>query len=289
VELYPAIDLLGGRVVRLHQGDYDRATDYGGDPAGVAASFVAQGAPWVHVVDLDAARTGDPVNRAAVEAVVAAAAGGARVQVGGGVRDEAAAELLLEAGAARVVLGTAAVVDPPLVGRLAARHPLGVAVGLDARDGDVAVRGWTAGSGASVLDLVARVADDGVAAFVVTDIGRDGTLAGPDVRGLGAVVAATGVPVIASAVGGIPDQIRHEKEGLLVPAGDPAALGDALLEVLQDPAHARRLGEAGRQRADSEFSHATMVRRIEAVYHAALGRPPLPDATREESELRTTP
>jgi len=100
---------------------------------------------------------------------------------------------------------------------------------------------------------------------------------------------AAGVPVIASAVGGIPDQIRHEKEGLLVPAGDPAALGDALLELLQDPAHARRLGEAGRQRADSEFSHATMVRRIEAVYHAALGRPATPEATRREPGLQTTP
>jgi glycosyltransferase involved in cell wall biosynthesis len=101
---------------------------------------------------------------------------------------------------------------------------------------------------------------------------------------------AAGIPVVASAVGGIPDQIRHDKEGLLVPAGDPAALGDALLELLQDPARARSLGEAGRLRADSEVSHATMVRRIEAVYRAALGRPPLvPDATREEPELRTTP
>jgi glycosyltransferase involved in cell wall biosynthesis len=100
---------------------------------------------------------------------------------------------------------------------------------------------------------------------------------------------AAGIPVVASAVGGIPDQIRHNKEGLLVPAGDPAALADALLELLQDPDRARSLGEAALRRADSEFNHATMVRRIEAVYHAALGRPPLPDATREESELRTTP
>jgi phosphoribosylformimino-5-aminoimidazole carboxamide ribonucleotide (ProFAR) isomerase len=147
------------------------------------------------------------VNSGAVEAVVAAA-GGARVQVGGGVRDEAGAEALLDAGAARVVLGTAAVADPPLVARLAARHPDGVAVGLDARDGEVAVRGWTAGSGASVLDVVARFAGDGVAAFVVTDIGRDGTLRGPDVRGLGAVLAATGVPVVASGGVGSLDDLR---------------------------------------------------------------------------------
>ncbi len=207
MDLYPAIDLLGGRVVQLRQGDYDRATDYGGDPAGVATSFVEQGARWVHVVDLDAARTGEPVNRGAVEAIVAAA-GGARVEASGGVRDEAAAEALLDAGVARVVLGTAAVADPSLVGRLAARHPGGVAVGLDARDGDVAVRGWTEGSGTTVLDLVARFAGDGVGAFVVTDIGRDGTLAGPDVRGLAAVLAATDVPVVASGGVGALDDLR---------------------------------------------------------------------------------
>jgi len=197
VELYPAIDLLAGRVVQLRQGVYGQATDYGDDPAAVAASFVAQGAHWIHVVDLDAARTGEPRNRGAVKAIVGAAAG-AQVEVGGGVRDASDAEALLGAGVARVVLGTAAVADPPLVGRLAERHPGAVAVGLDARDGEVAVRGWTVGSGASVLDLVARFAGDGVGAFVVTDIGRDGTLTGPDVRGVAAVLAATDVPVVAS-------------------------------------------------------------------------------------------
>lgn len=207
MEVYPAIDLLGGRVVQLRRGDYDRATDYGGEPAAVAAAFAEQGARWIHVVDLDAARTGEPVNRAAVEAVVAAA-GDARVEASGGVRDEAAAQALLDAGATRVVLGTAAVAEPALVGRLAARHPGGVAVGLDARDGEVAVRGWTAGSGVSVLELVDRFAGDGVAAFVVTDIGRDGTLAGPDVRGLATVLAATDVPVVASGGVGSLDDLR---------------------------------------------------------------------------------
>ena len=207
MDLYPAIDLLGGRVVQLRQGDYDRATDYGGDPAAVAATFVEQGARWIHVVDLDAARTGQPRNRGAVEAIVRAAPA-ARVEVGGGVRDASDAEALLVAGVARVVLGTAAVADPPLVGRLAARHAGGVAVGLDARDGEVAVRGWTAGSGASVLDLVARFAGDGVGAFVVTDIGRDGTLSGPDIRGLVSVLAATDVPVVASGGVGSLDDLR---------------------------------------------------------------------------------
>ena len=207
MDLYPAIDLLGARVVQLRQGDYDRATDYGGDPAAVAATFVEQGARWIHVVDLDAARTGQPRNRGAVEAIVRAAPA-ARVEVGGGVRDASDAEALLGAGVARVVLGTAAVADPPLVGRLAARHAGGVAVGLDARDGEVAVRGWTAGSGASVLDLVARFAGDGVGAFVVTDIGRDGTLSGPDIRGLVSVLAATDVPVVASGGVGSLDDMR---------------------------------------------------------------------------------
>jgi phosphoribosylformimino-5-aminoimidazole carboxamide ribotide isomerase len=207
VDLYPAIDLLGGRVVQLRQGDYDRATDYGGDPAAVAESFVEQGARWVHVVDLDAARSGEPGNRGAVEAIVTAATG-ARVEVGGGVCDEADAEALLGAGAARVVLGTAAVADPPLVGRLAARYPGGVAVGLDARDGEVAVRGWTAGSGISVLDLVHRFAGDGVGAFVVTDISRDGTLGGPDMRGVASVLEATDVPVVASGGVGSLDDLR---------------------------------------------------------------------------------
>jgi phosphoribosylformimino-5-aminoimidazole carboxamide ribotide isomerase len=205
--LYPSIDLRGGHVVRLRQGDYAAETIYGDDPVAVATDFCTQGARWIHVVDLDGARTGEPVNRAAVEAVVAAA-GGARVEASGGVRDEAAARALLDAGAARVVLGTAAVADPPLVGRLAARHPGGVAVGLDARDGEVAVRGWTAGSGVSVLELVERFAGDGVGAFVVTDIGRDGTLAGPDVRGLATVLAATEVPVVASGGVGSLDDLR---------------------------------------------------------------------------------
>jgi phosphoribosylformimino-5-aminoimidazole carboxamide ribotide isomerase len=207
VDLYPAIDLLGGRVVRLHQGDYDAVTDYGDDPAAVAASFAEQGARWIHVVDLDAARTGEPVNRSAIEAVVAAS-GDDRVEASGGVRDEATADALLAAGAARVVLGTAAVSDPPLVGRLAARHPGGIAVGLDGRGGEVAVRGWTAGSGETVLDLVARFEGDGVGAFVVTDISRDGTLGGPDLRGLAAVLGATDVPVVASGGVGSLDDLR---------------------------------------------------------------------------------
>lgn len=202
MDLYPAIDLRGGRCVRLYQGDYDRETVYGDDPVAVARGFADAGSPWIHVVDLDAARSGEPRNRPAVAAIAGAVA--VPVQTGGGVRDEAAAEALVEAGVARVVLGTVATEDPALVRRLAARLP--VAVGLDARGRDVAVRGWEQGSGLDLLDLARTYTDAGVAALIVTEIGRDGTLAGPDLEGLAAVLAATPVPVIASGgVGSLAD------------------------------------------------------------------------------------
>ena len=204
MDLYPAIDLRGGRCVRLYQGDYGRETVYGDDPVAQARGFADAGSPWIHVVDLDAARTGEPVNRPHVAA--SAAAVDVPVQTGGGVRDEAAADALLEAGVARVVLGTAALEDPDLVRRLAGRAP--VAVGLDARGRDVAVRGWEQGSGRDVLDVARAFEDAGVAALVVTEIGRDGTLGGPDLEGLAAVLDAVGTEVIASGGVGTLDDLR---------------------------------------------------------------------------------
>ena len=204
IDLYPAIDLLGGRCVRLYQGDYDRETVYGDDPVAQARAFEAEGAPWIHVVDLDAARTGEPVNRAVVAAIAAGVS--VPVQSGGGVRDEDAAEALVAAGVARVVVGTAALEDPQFVRRLAARHP--VAVGLDARGRDVAVRGWLEGSGSDLLDLASAFEDAGVAALVVTEISRDGTLVGPDVDGLAQVLASTSIPVIASGGVGTLDDLH---------------------------------------------------------------------------------
>lgn len=196
-ELYPAIDLLGGRCVRLYQGDYDQATTYGDDPAAQAALFCDAGASWVHVVDLDAARSGSPANRNAVAAIAAVAAeAGVSVQVGGGVRSVESAEALFDLGVTRVVLGTAATETPELVDDLASRHR--VAVGLDARAGEVAVRGWLRSSGHTVADLARRFATVGVDALVVTDIGRDGTLEGPDVDGLAALLNEVTVPVLAS-------------------------------------------------------------------------------------------
>jgi phosphoribosylformimino-5-aminoimidazole carboxamide ribotide isomerase len=204
MELYPAIDLRAGRVVRLYQGDYDRETVYREDPVEQAKAFAAAGAPWIHVVDLDAARTGRPANRSVIAAIASTVP--VPLQVGGGVRDEASADLLFEAGVARVVLGTAALEQPALVERLARRAP--VAVGLDARGRSVAVRGWERDSGHDVADVLRRFAHVGVAAVVVTEIGRDGTLEGPDLEGLAEVLGATDVDVIASGGVGSLDDLR---------------------------------------------------------------------------------
>jgi phosphoribosylformimino-5-aminoimidazole carboxamide ribotide isomerase len=204
MELYPAIDLRHGRCVRLVEGDFAAETVYDENPLAVATAFATAGAQWIHVVDLDAARTGEPVNRPVIAGIAAAAAQwGVQVQAGGGVRDLDAAGALLAAGVARVVVGTAAVEDPDLVGEMTARWPGRVAVGLDHRGGEVRVRGWTAAGGRQVADLVPAAVAAGAAAVIVTDISRDGRLAGPDVGGLGQLVAATGAPIIAS--GGIRD------------------------------------------------------------------------------------
>jgi phosphoribosylformimino-5-aminoimidazole carboxamide ribotide isomerase len=202
--LYPAIDLRGGRVVRLYQGDFDKETAYGLDPVAVAEGYAAAGATWIHVVDLDAARTGTPENRGVIAAIVKAAGDDVHVQASGGVRDQASAEELLACGVDRIVLGTAAVELPELVSELASHHQ--VAVGIDTRGRDVAVRGWTEGSGVDLFDLMARFAGTGVAAIIVTNISRDATLEGPDIDGLAAVLDATDIPVIASGgVGSLAD------------------------------------------------------------------------------------
>jgi phosphoribosylformimino-5-aminoimidazole carboxamide ribotide isomerase len=202
MDLYPAIDLLDGRAVRLYQGDYARETVYNDDPIAQAKEFAAAGARWIHVVDLDAARTGAPRNRDVIAAICDAV--DVPIQTGGGVRSEEAADALFDLGVTRVVLGTAALEDPELVRLLASRHP--VAVGLDARGREVAVRGWEEGSGQDLLDVARGFADAGVEALIVTEIGRDGTLEGPDLDGLGEVLEATELPVIASGgVGSLAD------------------------------------------------------------------------------------
>ena len=205
-ELYPAIDLRGGRAVRLLRGDYAAETVYSDDPVAVAHSFEAAGARWIHVVDLDAARSGEAGNLEYVAAIARSV--GCEVETGGGVRSVEAAERLIDAGVARVVIGTAAVERPELVTELAARYPGRVAVGLDARGRQVAVKGWTETTGADLVELAQRFEGEGVAALIVTEIGRDGTMAGPDLDQLGAVLEATSIDVVASGGVGILDDLR---------------------------------------------------------------------------------
>lgn len=200
--LYPAIDLLGGKCVRLYQGDYALAQIYGEDPVAQAQAFVAEGAQWIHMVDLDAAKSGEATNSESIARVCAAVE--VPVQVGGGVRSVEAALALKQLGVARVVIGTAAMQNPDIVPAVA-QH-IAVAVGLDARNGEVAIHGWTEGSGRQVLDVAEEFADAGVSALVVTDIAVDGTMEGADITGLSELMSRSALPIIAS--GGV-GSLKH--------------------------------------------------------------------------------
>ena len=213
MQLYPAIDLRGGRCVRLYQGSYDAETVYNDDPVEQAQRFVDAGASWLHVVDLDAARTGEQANLPMIGAIAAAV--DVSVQASGGVRSLEAAAALADAGAARVVIGTAAVENPELVAQVAARQS--VAVGLDARGRDVATHGWEQGGGGDLLELAAHFESSGAEAVVATEISRDGTLGGPDLDGIAAVLAATGLAVVASGGVGTLDDLAA-----LTAVGDPS-------------------------------------------------------------------
>lgn len=223
MNLYPAIDLLDGHVVRLRQGDYADSTVYGLDPVEVALSFKGEGATWVHIVDLNAARTGDPVNRSVIAGVVAALDGAVSVQVGGGVRSAADATQLRDAGVTRVVMGSAAIADPELVGIVG--EVLDVAVGIDHRGGIAATHGWTETSGTHVADLLGSFPT--AAAFVITDISRDGMLSGPDIDGLIFAVTRTSIPVVAS--GGV-GALEHLEQLTAVPGLEGVIVGKALYE-----------------------------------------------------------
>jgi phosphoribosylformimino-5-aminoimidazole carboxamide ribotide isomerase len=194
--LYPAIDLKQGQCVRLRQGDMAQATVFNNDPAAQAASFEADGFSWLHVVDLDGAFAGKPMNGAAVEGILARVT--FPVQLGGGIRDMATVEGWLSKGIARVIIGTAAVRDPAFVKAAAKAHPGRVAVGIDARDGMVAVEGWAETSALSAHELGKRFEDVGVTAIVYTDIARDGMLQGLNMEGTRALANALSIPVIAS-------------------------------------------------------------------------------------------
>ena len=195
MQIIPAIDIRDGRCVRLHQGRYDRETVFDDDPLAAAQRWVDAGATRLHVVDLDGARTGDPVNLPHVARIARL---GPPVQCGGGIRDAATAARLLDAGVDRVILGTAAVHDALLVETLCRDHGDAIVVSLDARDGLVATDGWTRTSRLRAVDLAAQLEGAGVSRFVYTDISRDGTMTGPNLNALRALIHATRAPVIAS-------------------------------------------------------------------------------------------
>lgn len=206
-ELVPAIDLLGGRCVRLAQGRFDRATVYDAEPARVAERFARAKAPRLHVVDLDGAREGAPRNREAVRAVLRAAAG-LPVQLGGGLRSLEAVEEWLGLGVERVILGTAALRAPALVKEAAARFPGRVGVGIDARDGRVAAEGWLETSEADAIEVARRFEDAGVAVLVHTDIARDGMLSGPNLEATARLAESVRIPVLASGGVGSLEDVR---------------------------------------------------------------------------------
>jgi phosphoribosylformimino-5-aminoimidazole carboxamide ribotide isomerase len=204
VIIFPAIDLKGGQVVRLAEGDMDRATVYGDDPAAQAKLFAEAGAEYLHVVDLDGSFAGSAQNREAVESIVAAFPG--RVQLGGGIRSQEDVEGWLGAGVSRIVMGSAALKDPEFVKDMARAHRQAIVVAVDAKDGMVATEGWAEVSDVPVVDLAHRFEDAGVAALLFTDIGRDGLLKGVNVEATVELARQVDIPVIASGgVAGIED------------------------------------------------------------------------------------
>jgi phosphoribosylformimino-5-aminoimidazole carboxamide ribotide isomerase len=225
VDLFPAIDIRNGRVVRLSQGEAARQTVYGDDPSAVAERFAEQGARWIHVVDLDRA-FGDGDNGAAVRAIVARVGGQVRVQVGGGFRTLERIQKGLELGAARLVVGTAAAADPAFVpAAIEAAGAERLAIGIDTRNGMVAVRGWAETSSLAAADLARRVVEQGLTTVIYTDIARDGMLAGPDVAGAAALQRVGAHVIVSGGVSGVAD-IRAVCEAGL--AG--AIVGRALYE-----------------------------------------------------------
>jgi phosphoribosylformimino-5-aminoimidazole carboxamide ribotide isomerase len=196
MEILPAIDLLGGKCVRLYQGDYDQSQVYHEDPVAVAQQWQAQGASRLHLVDLDGAKTGEPINLTAIAAIVNALA--IPVQVGGGLRNRERVKQLLDLGVGRVILGTIAVENPDLVEQLCVEFPGQIVVGIDARQGKVATRGWLETSTVEAGELAQRMEKIGAAAIIYTDIHRDGTMTGPNIDALRELAQLLTIPVIAS-------------------------------------------------------------------------------------------
>lgn len=205
--LYPAIDLRGGQCVRLMQGDYEQETVYGSDPVEIARRWERKGAEWLHLVDLDAARTGDPVNLPSIEAIVRN--GHIPVQVGGGIRSRERMEHLLELGVQRLILGSAAIENVALVREALATYGDRIVIGIDAKQGYVATHGWLETSEVKAEVLAQQLVKDGASTFIFTDISRDGTLSGPNIEAIRHLAQTSGGKVIASGgVSSLADLIR---------------------------------------------------------------------------------
>ncbi len=227
--LYPAIDIRGGQAVRLLQGDYERETTYDADPAEAASRWAAEGAEYLHVVDLDGAKAGEPRNLDAVRRIADAVA--CPIQVGGGLRDAASVAALLDAGAARVVIGTAALRDPAFLDRALAEHGERIVVSVDARDGKVSLSGWIESSDVDVADAVADLGRRGVSRFLCTAIEVDGTMEGPALGELERIATGTEAQVIASGgVGSAEDLAALARLGARTPNLEGAIVGRALYE-----------------------------------------------------------
>ena len=235
--LYPAIDLKDGAAVRLLRGDMEKATVFNTDPAAQALSFVEAGCQWLHLVDLNGAFEGKPVNAGAVEAILKSC--NVPAQLGGGIRDMATIENWIDCGLARVILGTVAVEDPSLVKQAAKEFPGQVAVGIDARNGKVATRGWAEETDVSATELAKSFEDAGVAAIIYTDINRDGAMQGPNVETTMELANAVSIPVIASGgVSSLADLKALRDCGAKL---DGAISGRALYDGALDPAEAIKL------------------------------------------------
>lgn len=230
--LYPAIDLKDGQAVRLVHGDMDRATVFNDDPAAQALSFVEAGCDWLHLVDLNGAFAGTPVNAAPVEAILKACK--VPAQLGGGIRDMATIEMWLSKGLQRVILGTVAVENPDLVREAARAFPGHVAVGIDARDGKVATKGWATETQVVATDLARSFEDAGVAAIIYTDINRDGAMGGPNIPATEALARAVSIPVIASGgVSSLADLMALKAKGVIAGAISGRALYDGAINLTE--------------------------------------------------------
>ncbi|WP_395072898.1 1-(5-phosphoribosyl)-5-[(5-phosphoribosylamino)methylideneamino]imidazole-4-carboxamide isomerase [Hyphococcus sp.] len=237
--LYPAIDLKGGECVRLLHGRMDQSTVYNSDPASQAAAFELEGFSWVHIVDLDGAFAGAARNAGAVNAILARV--GLKAQLGGGVRDMAAVERWFDVGMTRVILGTAAINDPKFVAAACKKHPGRIVLGIDAKDGQVKTDGWDSEGATTPAELVKRYADQGVAAIIYTDIGRDGALTGVNVDATAELAEIAAIPVIAS--GGVASLADIEALKSAHDNIEGVIIGRALYDGRIDPAEA--LARAG--------------------------------------------